>query len=527
MGVIQTRFDSDDGVRQENLERARFCASLTKPWVLPPDGWNESEKLPETFSSIPARGCTNLEGRLLLAIFPPGQPWFKFKPASKFKFDPEVEPDLINEFEEALRLQELVVLSKMEQSDKTGGNARRLGFRTRMRLVLSQLLVTGDCLFHLTDDFNIRVFRRDNYVTNRDMAGDINYHITREHIDLLTLPLDKLELLEHDVNELSGLHADQRMEFIYTMVEWNPLKNVWVITQEVDGVEINKVEEAVNPYISVTYSLPPAADYGRGLIEENLGDCRSINELTERILDFAALSSKHLFALDYNSQVRPDDLARPTGSVIQARVQGGQVSDVGMVRADRMNDFNVVASVRDAIRRDLAMTMLMEGETTPRGERVTAYQVQRVAAELDGALSGLFAPIADALQVPLVERVRHVLTKRGELPVLPDDTVEIEAITGVQALAHENDQQKLLRLLQTVAQLGPETLARVDKGVLLDLLVRQSGIYQPGLIRSEEDIQEEMQSMQQGQFDQMAASQAVQTAGNVIEEQQKQEMQGV
>ena len=35
---------------------------------------------------------------------------------------------------------------------------------------------------------------------------------------------------------------------------------------------------------------------------------RAINELTERLLDFAALSSKHLFAWDYSSQVRPQDL---------------------------------------------------------------------------------------------------------------------------------------------------------------------------------------------------------------------------
>lgn len=517
-GEIQKIFDRDDANRQESLERARTCAALTKPWILPDAGWTEDNKLPETFSSLAARGITNLEGRLLIALFPPGIPFFRLQPASKFRFDPEVDTAMLQDFKNILHLQEMTILSQLERSDEPNkGASRRAGFRSRQRTALSQLLITGDVLTQLTDDLQIRVFRRDNYVTKRDSSGDIMYHVIREQIDPLSLSKSVVEKAKMDYEKLQKKQPADRMKELFTRVAWNPVSKSWVIEQELNGHIVVTQQEKITPFFSVPFELPPAANYGRGLIEQNLGDVRSINELTERLLDHAAIASKHIFALDYNSQVRPQDLARPTGSVIQARVQQGQVTDVGMLRADRMTDFSVAQTVRESIRRDLAVTMLMEGEATPTGERVTAYQVSRVAQELEGALGGVFSPIADAMQVPLVHRIRHVLINKGLIPRVPDDTIEIEAVTGVAALRGESDQAKLMQLLQTLAQLGPDTMGRMDMGVLMDLLVRQSGIYEPGLVKSDEQIQEEQQAAQQAMMQQQAAAQAIQSGGRIVE----------
>jgi len=517
--TVKKDFLRDDADRTESLERARLCSALTKPWVLPPDGWKEDQKLPETFSSMAARGITNLEGRLLLALFPPGgTPWFRFKPAGRFRFDPEIAPHLLQEMQERLHMQELMILAYLEKSDtKVGTNSRRAGFRSRQRTALSQLLITGDVLTQLTDDFTIRVFRRDNYITKRDSTGDVLYHIIRESMDPLSLPEEKLVEMNLTQEDLLQKNPADRMEELYTRVQWQPLSKRWLIEQEVMGHIVNTSEERVTPFFSTPYELPPAANYGRGLIEQNLGDVRSINELTERLLDHAAIASKMMFALDYNSQVRPVDLANPTGSVIQARVQGGQVTDIGMLKADKMQDFSVANSVRDSIRKDLSITMLMESEQLPTYERATRLHVERVVSELEGALGGVYAPIADSMQIPLVERMREVLTRRRILPDLPDDTVEIEAVTGIQALSAEASQTKILQLMQTLAQLGPETMGRIDKGVLLDFLVRQSGIFEPGLVKSEEQMQQEMQQQQEAMMQQQAAQTAMNTAGSVIE----------
>ena len=76
--------------------------------------------------ALASRGITNLEGRLLLALFPTGQPFFRLKPATKFKFDPEVDPSLLQSFEDKLRIHEMIMLAKLEKDDSDGGtNARR------------------------------------------------------------------------------------------------------------------------------------------------------------------------------------------------------------------------------------------------------------------------------------------------------------------------------------------------------------------------------------------------------------------
>jgi len=521
-------FDHDDSDRQESLDRARLCSSLSKPHILPPEGWDDGEMLPTTFSALPSRGLTNLEGRLLLALFPVGMPFFKLRAAARFKYDPEVDPELLQAFDDRLRIHELMMMARLEKDDYKGGtNARRAGFRSRMRTAISQLLVTGDVLIQMTDSYQIRIHRRDNYVVRRDTGGDVMYMITREKVDPAALTEDKLEAAGIVLEEIAGKPVHDRLEDLYTRIQWNPFSKRWVIDQQIRDRTIVTSEEMFTPYFSVPYQLPPTAHYGRGIIEDNLGDVRALNELTERLLDFAAMSSKFMFVTDYSSQVRPQDLALPTGSCIQGRVQSGQVTDVAILRTDKAQDFGVVQNVRAQIASDISKVMMMEAEQLPSYERASRLHVERVAMELEGALGGVYAPIADALQIPLIERLRYQMTRDGSLPDLPDDSVEIEAITGISALSREGDQQRLLQLLQTVAGMGQDMLSRVDRGVLLDVLVRHSGIYEPGLVKSQEQVEQEQQQAQQQQMLGMAAQQAIKSSGAVAEAQAGQEPMNV
>jgi hypothetical protein len=57
---LAARYATDDGDRTELLDRARLCAALTKPSVLPPRGQHPSSTLPEAYQSIGAWGMSNL-----------------------------------------------------------------------------------------------------------------------------------------------------------------------------------------------------------------------------------------------------------------------------------------------------------------------------------------------------------------------------------------------------------------------------------------------------------------------------------
>ena len=139
-------------------------------------------------------------------------------------------------------------------------------------------------------------------------------------------------------------------------------------------------------------------------------------------------------------------------------------------------------------------------------------------------MSGAFAPIADSQQVPLVERVMWQMQRDGLLPALPKDAVEVEALTGIAALSREGDQAKLLNVLGVISQMGPEAFSRINQGVLLDLLMRQSGIYEPGLVKSEEQLQQERQEAMQQQAQMQATEKAIDGVGNVAQAQAMQEV---
>jgi hypothetical protein len=516
--TIAGRWRSEDAKRWEILDRARYCAALTKPWVLPPKGHDDNQKLPEPFSSLASRGVTNLEGRLLLALFPVGIPFFRLSPSQEFRYNPEVPPEALSKFKEMLFLHEMAMMATLESvKPATGSQGKRNGFRSRKRAALSQLLITGDVLEQLTDDYKIKVFRRDQYVTQRDSSGAILHHIVKEKVDPLSLKPDQLSLVDMAPMDMLHKNSSERMEELYTSIDWNPLSETWVVRQEINNTVILESEERISPFFATPYELAPQEHYGRGIVELNLGDVRSMNELTMSLLDFAAISSKMLFAKDYNSQVRDDELAQPTGSVINARVQGGQIVDVGVLRVDKMQDFNTVVTTRDSIRKDLATVMLMEGETTPRGERVTAYQVSRVATELDQALAGAFGAISDSQQVPLVDRLRFQMTRDKLLPPLPDDSITIDAVTGIAALSHEADSQKMMSAFQILGQFGPEFMQRVNMDTLIELIMRYSGVYEPGLIKSPEEMQAEQEAAQKQAMMQQARQKGIDALGNVAE----------
>jgi hypothetical protein len=523
--TIAARWRAEDTKRWEILSRARFCAALTKPWVLPPKGHDDNQKLPEPFSSLASRGVNNLEGKLLLALFPVGIPFFKLKPSQEFKYNPAVDPMAIQAFEQMLFLHEMAMMSTLEATKPTAVNrGTRNGFRSRKRAAISQLLITGDVLEQLTDDYRIKVFRRDQYVTQRDSSGAIMFHIVKERVDPLTLTDKQRALAGYSEVDLFGKDTSDRMEDLYTLAEWQPQTNKWLIRQELKNKTIVESEEPLSPFFATPYELAPTEHYGRGIVELNLGDVRSMNELTMSLLDFAAMSSKMLFAKDYNSQVRDGELAQTSGSVINARVQSGQIMDVGVLRVDKMQDFNTVVMTRDSIRKDLATTMLMEGESTPTGERVTAYQVSRVATELDQALAGAFGAISDSQQIPLVDRLRYQMTRDKLLPPMPDESVDIEAVTGIAALSHAADAQKMMGAFQMLGQFGPEFMQRINIDTLIDLTMRYAGVYEPGLIKTPEQIQEEQQAAQQQAMMQQAQQKGVDVLGNAAEQSMMNEM---
>lgn len=524
-GRIAKSFASDDGQRQQELQRARLCAALSKPWLLPMNpvpvmgssmpAAAQGAKLPEPYQSLGASAVTHLEGRIVLSLWTPG--WFRLMLPEHMRIDPSVDIELIRTAEAKLFMHELIIMGVLESANLIRKGRVRVGFRTAKRRAISQVLAVGECLEHLDDEYRLKVFRLDQYVTRRDTYGDVLYHIVREDIDLLTLSDSQLATVGLNTDDHKSKPVRDRMQTRYTRVEWQPRSRKWVIEREVNKVVYERIEEPVSPYFSTTYELAPDEHYGHGYIEQRLGAHRSLNSLSEKLLDFAAAASKHHPIIDPSSELRPDDLEAPTGTPLVDHVKDGAASRIAFLKVDKLGDFGVVFQTWDAVRKDLAKSALMESEAAPQQERVTREQILGVRAELEGALGGVYTAIADEQQIPLLQRTIFQAQRDKLLPTLPDDKVQIVSLTGLEALTRAAKTADLIETAGVIAQLGEEAARRVDVNVLVDVLARYRGLDEPGIIKSPKVVEEEKRAEQQREIEMVAAQEAAKAGGRIAE----------
>lgn len=524
-GPIAKLFTTCAGEDQPVLNRARRCAAMTKPHILPPQGQTASTQLPENFQSIGAMGTTTLVGKMLLALFPPDQPWFQLVLDGAIQTSRAVSDQDKQVYADVLFLRELLIQALLESAGvDEATNRRPAGFRSQMRSVIEQAVITGDSLFRITDDFRVVVYGRQQYVVRRDSAGDPLFYVVCESIDPLSLDKDAFAKSQINREELAGKTASERMVPIHTRVEWMPEaggKGYWKIEQEINGNTVNESEERVTcPYISVPFDLVAGEHYGRGYIEVNLlGDLRAIDNLNERVQHHAALASENKWCKDASSLVRPEDLAKPPGSVIEgARVLAGEVQDIALLKANNIGDFSVAEKVLDRKERSAGRAFLMETETAPKGEAGRSPRSwERIAMELEGGLGGLYAPIADYMQVPIVRRVNHLVERQRLGTPLPRSVYKVQALTGIAALGRAATGARIEGFAATLQALGPEAASWINQAVLINVMARYRNIYEPGLTKTPEEKARETQAAIAAQTQLAAGQKAVDVAGNVAE----------
>jgi hypothetical protein len=521
-GLIRGMFEADSGDREGSLDTARICARLTDPSMLPPDDQSADEMLPENFQSVGSRGIEILSSKMVIALYPTDFPFFELLPSVEVGYAVQDDPEAYQTILDGLHLYELAGMSFIENGIDSDARSsfRRQRFRTAMRQSIRQVLITGDSLELMHDDGRVTVYRRDHYVTRRDSTGEVVYHITRERLDPLSLKDKQLEMCGLRRDQLETRRLCDREIDLFTKCEWNYRSNKWVIDQELNGVVFNTVVEKVTPYVSTCYKLSPGENYGRGFIELNLGDLRSLDAVCEKLLDFAAMASKFLLFIDGMSELKPKDFAKPTGSTVYGgRVKGGMLEDAAFFKADKLADFKVVHETANRLRNDLGSAMLIQSEATPQKERVTAEQVRQIRDELNGALGGIYANIEDDQQAPRVDRALHVISaKKKLLPPLPKDAVQMRTATGVSALSRYAKADNVELFVARLAQLGPEALEAIDKPTLISTMARYRNINEPGLVKSREQMRAETQQRIQDQLKLAAGEQAIQSAGTIAED---------
>jgi hypothetical protein len=477
-------YSSLEGHRYQYLDRARQCSKLTLPYVMPEEGFGAHSKLDTPFQGVGARGVNNLASKLLLALLPPNAPFFRLN-VDTFKLQEEGAPlELITEIEASLQSVEEAVMAEIS----------RESYRTGLHEALKQLIITGNSLVYLPDSGGMRVFRLDRYVVKRDPMGNVTQIVTRENLSFKTLPEEMQQIVGDDVD------ADGNVS-LYTAILLND-SNKWEIFQDINDTRVpnseGTYEKDKSPFIPLRFSRVDGENYGRGYVEEYLGDLQSLESLTRAIVEGSAAAAKVLFLVNPNGTTRQRVLAEaPNGAIVQ-----GSAQDVTTLQLQKGSDFQVAQVTMNEIKDRLGHSFLLTSGVVRNAERVTAEEIRMLSQELETAIGGLYSLLSNELQIPLVNRIMSAMNKNKRLPKLPKDIVNPVIITGVEALGRGNDLQKLDLFLAGAAQVvGPQAVAEyVNVGEYFKRRATSLGIKTQGLVKSDEEIQAMMQQQQQMQL---------------------------
>ncbi len=519
---IRSLYDKCSDDRKTFLTRAREASELTIPYVMPPEGHNESTTFLTPFQGMGARGVNNLSSKLLLALLPPNAPFFRLAADYYAMAEQGVDVDSVkSEIEKTLGKVERAVQAEFEASN----------LRIAVFEALKHLIVCGNSLLYVPDDDNVRVYGLDSYVVKRDPSGTVLAIATKEGItpDILDPALQ--EMLGFGETAEAGYQKGKVEQVdLYTCVYRE--KRRWIIFQEVNGTEIPGTRGSYhidkNPFMPLRFTRIDGEHYGRGFIEEYLGDLRSLESLTQAIVEGSAAAAKMLFLVNPNGTTRQRVLAESSnGAIVQ-----GNADDVSVLQVNKFNDFRVAYDVIGMLKERLSASFLMNSAVQRDAERVTAEEIRFMAQELEDVLGGVYSILSQEFQLPLVNRVMDKMQKKRTLPKIPKKLVKPTIVTGLEALGRGHDLNKLDMFVQGAVQLlGPEFPTYVNMSDYLKRRATSIGIDTEGLVRTEEEIQLEKQQAMQAQMMQQAVGPGVSALGGVAKEatsqaaQQQQEQQ--
>lgn len=470
--TLAARYEHLSERRRPFLERARECAEYTLPFLMPPEGHSRHTHYKTPYQGVGARGVNHLSSKLLLTLLPPNSPFFRLA-IDDFLIEALEEEGLKRgETEEILARLERRLMKEIETS------ALRVGVFESLK----HLIVTGNSLLYLSPQ-GLRVFHLDQYVIRRDPVGHVLEIITREQIHPSLLPKG----FPKGEEEQTPDHKDKSID-LYTQVLLKG--DHWVVRQEAQKVLLPHSKgiypQEKSPWIALRFARIEGESYGRGFVEEYLGDLKSLEVLNQAIVEGSAAASKVLFLVRPNGTTDEKTLAdAPNGAI-----RTGEADDVSVLQVQKYADFRVAKETINEITQRLSYAFLLNSSIQRSGERVTAEEIRHMAGELEDALGGVYSILSQEFQLPLVQRLLYQLERENKLPTLPSELIKPMIITGLEALGRGHDLMKLQSFVGDLAQLGqalPQILMRLDFDELIQRLATSRGLDAKGLIKRQEE----------------------------------------
>ena len=497
------RYNTLSSGRSQFLDTAKECSRLTLPYLITDDSSSRPNhrSLPTPWQSVGAKVVVTLAAKLMLALLPPQTSFFKLQ-IREDKIGSELPPDVRSELDLSFSKIERMIMEYIAASND----------RVVIHQALKHLIVGGNALIFMGKE-GLKNFPLNRFVVNRDGNGNVLEIVTKELISRKVLGEELPEPIPNPPND-KGQGSDGDDVEVYTCVKLDKQSGRWVWYQEAFDRIIpgsrSTAPKSASPWLVLRFNTVDGEDYGRGRVEEFVGDFRSLEGLSQRLVEGAAAASKVIFLVSPSSTTKPKTIAEAgNGAIVQGRPE-----DVAVIQVGKTADFQTAANLGQQIERRLSDAFLTMN--VRQAERVTAEEVRLTQMELEQQLGGLFSLLTVEFLIPYLNRILLVLTRSGQIPKIPKDLARPSIVAGVNALGRGQDREALTTFIGTIAQaMGPEALAQyVNPGEAIKRLAAAQGIDVLNLIKTDQQIAQERQQMMQMQAQQTLLGQAGQIIGS-------------
>ncbi len=511
--TAKQRYDRLSSRRSQFLNSARQAADLTLPYLIREDELTSktSLRLPQPWQSTGAKGVVTLASKLMLALLPPQTSFFKLQ-VNDINLPQELGPQIRSELDLSFAKVERTIMESIAES----------GDRVIVHQALKHLVVAGNALVFMSKD-GLKLYPLNRYVVDRDGNGNVIEIVTKETVSKKLVKNFYPDLMKPGVVDDTTMPDDECI--IYTHVTRD--NNRWVWHQEMFDEVLPKSQGKApidaNPWLVLRFNHVDGEVYGRGRVEEFLGDLKSLEALSQAIVEGSAAAAKVVFTVAPSSTTKPQTLAKAgNGAIIQ-----GRPDDIGVVQVGKTADFSTAYQMIGSLTQRLNEAFLILNVRD--SERTTAEEVRMTQLELEQQLGGLFSLLTVEFLIPYLNRKLNVAQKTGEIPRLPKgDIVRPTIVAGINALGRGQDRESLGQFLTIIAQtMGPEAIGQfINPDEVIKRLAAASGIDVLNLVKSMQELQAEQQQQIAQQQEMMQMQQAPQMAA-VEQKAQQAEMQAV
>jgi hypothetical protein len=502
MMTAKSRYDRLSSDRAQFLNTARQAADLTLPYLIREDETytKGSIKLTTPWQSTGAKGVVTLASKLMLALLPPQTSFFKLQ-VNDINLPQELGPEIRSELDLSFAKVERTIMESIAASTD----------RVVVHQALKHLVVAGNALIFMGKD-GLKLYPLNRYVVDRDGNGNVIEIVTKETVSKKLVKNYYPDYKEPQPNPVSDDYAGRDDECdIYTHCKLD--NNRWVWHQELyDKIlpkSMGKAPIDSNPWLVLRFNHVDGEVYGRGRVEEFIGDLKSLEALSQAIVEGSAAAAKVVFTVSPSSTTKPATLAKAgNGAIIQ-----GRPDDIGVVQVGKTADFQTAYQMIGSLTQRLSEAFLIMNVRD--SERTTAEEVRMTQMELEQQLGGLFSLLTVEFLVPYLNRKLSVAQKTGEIPRLPKgDIVKPTIVAGINALGRGQDRESLAQFLTVIAQtVGPEAIGQfVNTDEVIKRLAAASGIDVLNLVKSMDEQQAEQQQAMAQQQEMMMQQQAPQMA---------------